>query len=236
MVYCWRIWVLSNWRVVPILTDFVALLAAACGMVSGIRDFRSQNIQLLDENYIRIWLFGSAVTDIAIASSMSYILLRATRGLGAVRTTTGRKIMRLLTLTLETNAVTATVAIATVVIFFIKPIAPPITNTYQTGGYVLGKLYTNCFMILLNQRHHHASNVKIGPTLGSETMPTFNVELGTMNTSSHASRGVGTNMQSESRTGQSSEKAVEKAVTSEVSPNEIQFPKVIAVVDTGTGS
>ncbi|KAF9445257.1 hypothetical protein P691DRAFT_777703 [Macrolepiota fuliginosa MF-IS2] len=246
LVYCWRIWVLSEWRIIPILTGFLALLAAACGMASGIRDFQLQNVLHLDENYlvpIRIWLFGSAVTDIVIASSMAYILLRVTKEPGAVRASTGRRIMRLLTLTLETNAITAAVAIETVVIFFIKPIAPPVTNIYEPGGYLLGKLYSNCFMILLNQRHHHSSNTKTDTTLESGTMPTYSIELSTMATSSSASRG-GTNahqpqtlkaLGSRSKTGQSSEKEEGKGATSEVSLNEIQFSKAITDVDTRTG-
>ncbi|KAF9442158.1 hypothetical protein P691DRAFT_765511 [Macrolepiota fuliginosa MF-IS2] len=215
MVYCWRIWVLRKWRVIPILTCFIALLSAASGMASGIRNFQLQNVSRLGESYqALIWLLGSAVTDIVIASSMAYIvcfllslvvyvkidqvsqqpnqLLRMAKGPGAVRASTGRRIMHLLTLMLETNAITAAVAIETVVISLIKSIAPPATNIYEPGGYVLGKLYSNCFMILLNQRHHHSPDVKIGSTLESQTMPTFGAELGTMDTNPHASRDNGT--------------------------------------------
>lgn len=134
MVYCWRIWVLSKWRVMPVLTALVrvilclsarasstegycqlALLAASCGIASGIRVSagnierpllflnscaRSFNFEVSSslmrvivfqlwyvnkpyhcfdspqksDHPPQIWLFGSAITDIIIASSMCYIV------------------------------------------------------------------------------------------------------------------------------------------------------------------
>jgi len=146
---------LSGWRVVPVFLGFVSLLAGASGFTVGVQFKRKGEASsgILAELPSILWLIGSAVADITIAISMTWILLRR-KGSSRVQATTGDKIVRLLALTLETNAVTAAVAIATAIIFFIKSIGPPTTNFYQLGGFLLGKLYSNCFMVLLNQRHH----------------------------------------------------------------------------------
>jgi len=104
---------------------------------------------------------------------MAYILLKAKNDTISLQASTGRKVMRLLTLILETNAITAAVAIEVVIIFFIKSISPPRSFVYEVGGYVLGKLYSNCFMVLLHQREGHGSNWETDSTVELGTMPDF---------------------------------------------------------------
>jgi len=186
-VYCWRIWKLSGWRIIPIFILLVSLVAGASGFIAGIQ-FRLQHkagTGVLAEIPSILWLVGSAVADITIAGSMTYVLLHR-RSAPRVRRARGDKIIRLLALTLETNAVTAAVAIVTPIIFFAKSTGPPATNIFQIGGFLLGKLYSNCFMVLLNQRHHGPGS-RNGTTtssrrrdgLRSETSD-FNIELGTI--------------------------------------------------------
>jgi len=180
-VYCWRIWVLSGWRVIPIVSGLIALMAGAAGFAAGIIfKIHSDNPNLGKLPSI-FWLIGSAVADFILAGSMTYILLR--KGPARAQSTTGDRIMRLLVLTLETNAITAAVSIASCIIFFIKAIEPPATNFYQLGPFLLGKLYSNCFMVLLNQRHHNPESRSA--TGGSGSFPHgsrsdpsgFNIEL-----------------------------------------------------------
>ncbi|KAJ3561019.1 hypothetical protein NP233_g10454 [Leucocoprinus birnbaumii] len=61
-------------------------------------------------------------------------------------------VKRVLVIILETNALTATLAIALTIVFLIPSITPPKTNLYIIFGYTLGKMYSNGFMVLLNQR------------------------------------------------------------------------------------
>ncbi|KXN86256.1 hypothetical protein AN958_10309 [Leucoagaricus sp. SymC.cos] len=143
-VYCWRMWVLSRWRVIPILAALICLLAGLCGITIGIRDTQLGNIFNFDEHYRipfmvsfcsmqttgvhypdsqfvpELWLVGSAVGDIIIAISMTFILLKATKESSGIDRTLGKKVKRLLTLILETNAVTAAVALEIAITFFIK--------------------------------------------------------------------------------------------------------------------
>jgi len=173
-------------------------MAGASGFAVGIQFRRSHEAAagILGELPSILWLIGSAVADVAIASSMTWILLRQ-RGSRA-QPTTGDRIVRLLALTLETNAVTAAVAIAAAITFFIKSIAPPTTNFYQLGGFLLGKLYSNCFMVLLNQRHH-----------GSEYKPSTTTGSGSSYQHGSRSEASGINIELNSRTGASGKRKTE---------------------------
>ncbi|XP_006456527.1 hypothetical protein AGABI2DRAFT_122425 [Agaricus bisporus var. bisporus H97] len=154
MVYCWRVRVLSKSTVIPALIAFFAFVGGASGIFLGIYDAvvvrRLTNIKPSLTAPVMLWLWSSAVTDLLIASSMTYLLLKL-RPYG-LRTKTVTLMKRVLILSLETNFLTTAVAMASAMMFVLPPIAPPRTNVYLTGGYVIGKLYSNCFMVLLNQR------------------------------------------------------------------------------------
>ncbi|KAJ3575532.1 hypothetical protein NP233_g1037 [Leucocoprinus birnbaumii] len=181
MVYCWRISALRGWKAIPLVTASICVLSGAVASLwaYGISDSKACSISA------RAIVFRlRALTDIIIAVSMTYI----NDSIGMSRSL-GRKIVRLLTLILETNTITAVVAIETAVIFYVRSIAPPTTNIYEPGGYLLGKLYSNCFMILLNQRRSHRSTA-LPTTVESGIVPAFSVELTSLPTSS-ASRAQG---------------------------------------------
>ncbi|KAJ3565503.1 hypothetical protein NP233_g7591 [Leucocoprinus birnbaumii] len=169
LVYCWRLWKLGKWRVLPILSAALALISCVSGMTAGIHSILSPTHIKAAEN---LWLFATAITDILIATSMTHLLVKY-RKEGAVAHSTMAVIKRVLILTLETNAITAAVAIALVTSFLVPSVAPPKTNVYMTLGYILGKLYSNCFMVLLNQRIYYDAP---GRTRG---------EIGTLSSTSH---------------------------------------------------
>ncbi|KAJ3566612.1 hypothetical protein NP233_g6892 [Leucocoprinus birnbaumii] len=154
VVYCWRIWVLSGWRLLPGVIGFSALAAASAGFVHGITNQIAGAVTRIPPNLwfpIVLWFVASAIADILIAVSMTYLLLRfksekyMSRNLLFI-------LRRLLIFTLEANILTALVAITTLVFALVEPIGPYKTNFYITTGYNIGKVYSNCFMILLNQR------------------------------------------------------------------------------------
>ncbi|KAF5363452.1 hypothetical protein D9756_001017 [Leucocoprinus leucothites] len=150
LVYCWRLWKIGRWKVLPIVTAVLALVACVGGLIVGIHvgsssrlaSFTNKSQSILDPTHIRpavyLWLFASAVTDIVIATSMTYMLLQY-RTAEASKTTMA-VVKRVLLLTLETNAATAAVAVALVTAFLIPSITPPKTNIYVVFGYILGKM------------------------------------------------------------------------------------------------
>lgn len=170
LVYCWRLWILGGWKVLPIISALLALVSCVSGMTAGIHSILSPT-HIKAAEYL--WLFATAVTDLIIAGSMTHLLLKYRTENMAVTRTTMAVVKRILTLTLETNAVTAAVAIALVTSFLVPSIAPPKTNVYLTLGYVLGKMYSNCFLVLLNQRIYYTS-------LGRSAE-----EMDTLNSASH---------------------------------------------------
>ncbi|KAJ3566623.1 hypothetical protein NP233_g6880 [Leucocoprinus birnbaumii] len=153
LVYCWRIWVLGRWRIVPVVIAILAFGGCASGMFVGIHDAITGMVEPVDRIMDDIWLFLTAVTDIVIAVSMAYLLLR----FRSTKTNhnTMAVVKRILALTVETNAVTTILAIVLITMFLVPSIAPPKTNLYFVIGWNLGKLYSNCFMVLLNQRLYY---------------------------------------------------------------------------------
>ncbi|KAF5350067.1 hypothetical protein D9756_009071 [Leucocoprinus leucothites] len=169
LVYCWRLRVIGKWKIVPVL----ALVSSIGGMIVGIHDVVSTK-EIKPAVYL--WLFASAITDIVIASSMAYLLMKYQKE-NPSRTTMAI-MKRIVLLTLETNAVTAALAIVLVTVCLTPSISPPKTNIYLTFGYTLGKMYSNCFMVLLNQRIYYNAH---GTTAE---------EVETLDTVSHRSRGI----------------------------------------------
>ncbi|KAF5350108.1 hypothetical protein D9756_009064 [Leucocoprinus leucothites] len=166
LVYCWRVWVLGRWRVVPIIASFLAFVSCACGMFIGINDIIVDPITATRFKPVELtWLFASAVTDVMIACSMAYLLLKYRQEKSSRSTMS--LVKRILLLTLETNAVTAALAIALITAFLVTSIEPPKTNVYMPIGYIIGKMYSNCFMVLLNQRIYYEKPTKTSVTMNS---------------------------------------------------------------------
>ncbi|KAF9449484.1 hypothetical protein P691DRAFT_552613 [Macrolepiota fuliginosa MF-IS2] len=61
-------------------------------------------------------------------------------------------VTRIVRLTIETNMACATVALVVLLASVIPQIAPPKGTIFLAPGYVLGKLYSNSFLAMLNNR------------------------------------------------------------------------------------
>ncbi|KAJ7613552.1 hypothetical protein FB45DRAFT_1112153 [Roridomyces roridus] len=93
---------------------------------------------------VGIRLGTSAAVDIVIAVSMTFVLLRSrAQALGH----TNSILTRLVRLTVETGTITAIAAIVDLV-FFIKAH----NGLHQVSGVILGKMYSNTLLVLLNNR------------------------------------------------------------------------------------
>ncbi|KAJ3562285.1 hypothetical protein NP233_g9674 [Leucocoprinus birnbaumii] len=134
LVYCWRIWVLSGWILIPSVIAFSALVAASSGIVHGITNQIAGAMTHIQPNpWVPVMLLKFKSKDY-LSRSVLFIL------------------RRLLLFTLETNILTALMALSTLCFVLIEPIGPYKTMLLVTTGYNIGKVYSNCFMILLNQR------------------------------------------------------------------------------------
>ncbi|KAJ7729977.1 hypothetical protein B0H16DRAFT_223874 [Mycena metata] len=148
--YCWRIYLLCKARVVPALIVAISITQCVAGIYTGVRAHQLGHLTLISTETVpqTIWLVGGAVADVAIAGVLSWELLcqrSTTLPSGATRST----ISRIIRLIVETNTLTAGVAVIALGLFWGLPqhgtlVVPPTA--------IIGKLYTNCLIALLNNR------------------------------------------------------------------------------------
>ncbi|KAJ7510693.1 hypothetical protein B0H11DRAFT_1031544 [Mycena galericulata] len=146
--YCWRILALRKSYLFPVLITMVSIVQCSAGVVTAVKAHQLGKLSLISTEVVEqtIWLVGSAVADVAIAIVLSWTLLR-------VRTVahlpTQGVIMRIVHMIVETNALTAGVAVVGLILFLAVPkhstlVVPPTA--------IMGKLYTNCLIAVFNNR------------------------------------------------------------------------------------
>ncbi|RDB21486.1 hypothetical protein Hypma_011894 [Hypsizygus marmoreus] len=146
--FCYRIWVINRkawwWSLV---IAAVSITQCVGGFVGGVlarvaSDVSKRHAQ---DRFVYLWLVGDAVADIMIAGSMTYLLLRAGN---KHHRQTNDIVMRIVQLTVETNSVSATVAIVSLILFA----GAPGTTYFITPTMILGKLYANTLLVTFNNR------------------------------------------------------------------------------------
>ncbi|KAF9460302.1 hypothetical protein BDZ94DRAFT_1311674 [Collybia nuda] len=147
LFYSWRLWILSKSRVLVMVIVIVGGTQAIGGLVMGVQTAIDNRVSAKEVPSLTVWLVGSVVADAVIAVGMTYYLLKARRN---IRRTgkTDDIILRIVRLTIETNSLSAGIAIITLATY----IAFPNNNLSFCPSYVLGKVYTNSVMVGLNNR------------------------------------------------------------------------------------
>ncbi|KAF7344214.1 hypothetical protein MVEN_01712000 [Mycena venus] len=146
--YCWRIYFLRKGVVTPVLILIVSLTQCAGGIVTGVRNYQVGHLSLSSE-YIAaetIWLAGGAVADLAIAGVLSWTFLSWRDN--SLSPAHNSMLSRLVRLIVETNALTAGVAVVAIGLFW----GFPETALVSVPIAIIGKLYTNCLLALFNNR------------------------------------------------------------------------------------
>ncbi|KAG6916857.1 hypothetical protein DXG01_004838, partial [Tephrocybe rancida] len=151
--FCWRLWVLQKSWWLPVSVFVIVLASFAGAIATCIGGF-----QLADMNHLNVlkwqltlWLGGNAITDTLIAVSMTILLLRSqSRDFKY----TNNILVRIVRLTVETNTLTASVAIVFLVCLLAIPNNPDIA---VAPAYVLGKLYSNTLLAVFNNRIYMSS-------------------------------------------------------------------------------
>ncbi|TFK74294.1 hypothetical protein BDN72DRAFT_80553 [Pluteus cervinus] len=146
--FAYRIFVLSESRIMPSIICVVALTQAIAAVDTGIiaRSATFSEIGNVSHLPICIWLVGSAVCDILIASFMTYYLSRCSSKVRQTRTL----ISKLIRMTIETGTITASVATMDVILFLTGQ--PSLLSASLPLSIVLGKLYSNTTLAMLNSR------------------------------------------------------------------------------------
>ncbi|TCD59917.1 hypothetical protein EIP91_011193 [Steccherinum ochraceum] len=150
MFYAWRILLLSKNRVSSGTIALTSLLAISFSIWDGIDTRNAERLTAVSRAktfYTGVlWLGMTALCDLVITCSMSYYLYKA-KNLSTVERTSVL-LTRLIKLTVETGFITAACAILELVLF----VASRDTLVYAVFMGISGKLYSNCFMAILNSR------------------------------------------------------------------------------------
>jgi hypothetical protein len=146
--YAYRIRILAKSNLIPLVVVLFALIQLGGAIGQGII---AHQITLFSKFLVKktliltgIWNAGSAVCDIIIAASMTYYLSQWRTD----SKPTQQLVHRLIHLVIETGILTATVAIINLSLFLI----PGHPAYWETSIAILGKMYSNTMMVVLNNR------------------------------------------------------------------------------------
>ncbi|KAJ7856449.1 hypothetical protein B0H14DRAFT_2752790, partial [Mycena olivaceomarginata] len=151
--FAWRIWQLrppTIGRVAVVLIVAVSLLqfAGTLGVTVVYALLQTNFAEITKVTvFADMWLAGGFVCDIIIAGTMATLLWRAKHRSGFKSTET--VLNRLIINTVETGAITATLALIELALFKTMP------QTYYhiTVEYIQGRMYSNVLLATLNGRH-----------------------------------------------------------------------------------
>ncbi|KAN0140960.1 hypothetical protein V8E53_001404 [Lactarius tabidus] len=151
LYFCYRIWTLSK-------NVWLCSLIAVTSVVSAIGEAWGGFASILAGKYavskvaLYLWSIPSALADIMIATAMT-MLLRRTRGNEG--SFSRFVLVRVVRLTIETNTITAGVAITSFVLY----VAFPDEIYYTFTAAIIGKLYSNTLLVSLNNRIYFRDQV-----------------------------------------------------------------------------
>jgi len=160
--YAWRVYRLSHSYPLFIGIVLIALMEGSAGLALGfIMGFDLTSFsELQDKTFAvtSVWLLGSAVCDIVICSSMLYFLHRE-KSKSSFRSMESL-LTRLIRLSVGAGALTAAVAIVDGVLYLVFAH----NNFHMAPAAILGKLYTNSLLVLMNSRRPQRSTEVSGNT------------------------------------------------------------------------
>jgi len=153
--YCYRLWTINR-KTLPIciLVVLIALAQVVSGIygaVVGSRIGKFSKVAAELQPTVYILNIGAAVADVLIAVTMTILLSRSrTR-----HAQTDFVIKRIINLVVETNLLSSTFAVLTVILL----VGAPNTNYFTCPSIILGKIYSNSLLLMLNNRKFIADRV-----------------------------------------------------------------------------
>jgi len=143
--FCYRIWSLNKQALWICLLIAILSVVQAVGAAWGGIKSATLGVYAVVKPALYLWLITSAVTDILIAVTMTFLLRRMSQHEGRY---SNHVVPRIVRLTVETNTLTASVAVISFVLYVAFP--KEIYYTCPTG--VIGKLYSNTLFVTFNNR------------------------------------------------------------------------------------
>ncbi|KAJ7910613.1 hypothetical protein B0H13DRAFT_599752 [Mycena leptocephala] len=166
LFFCYRIWVIKKSALIlSIVIAVISVVQAVGGLGGGIKAYVAAN-QVHDELrtiLVYMWLIGDAVADVMIAIAMTVLLTQASR---ENHRQTNDLVKRIVRLIIETNALSASIAIVGLVLFA----GVPGTNYFVCPTMILPGIYANTLLVTFNNRAF--VNNGVGRNLTQQT-PSF---------------------------------------------------------------
>ncbi|KAI9451309.1 hypothetical protein BJY52DRAFT_120522 [Lactarius psammicola] len=140
--FCYRIWALNSWSSWICWIIAVSTLTQSIGaMWAGVTSLLAGKFAV-SKAALFLWSIPSSVADILIAVAMTLLLRRASGNFSSF------VLIRVVRLTIETNALTASLAISSLVLYAAFP--NEVYYAYTTE--IIGKVYSNTLLVSLNNR------------------------------------------------------------------------------------
>ncbi|KAH9933651.1 uncharacterized protein BXZ73DRAFT_101034 [Epithele typhae] len=184
--FAWRVWVLGKSKIAVGVILFLSFSQTVLGIAGGI------TLKIIDANAVEAsvnrpivaaGLVVATVVDVLIAALMTYYLLQARSGMRQ----TDAVVNKLVTLVVETGALTATVAFLYCVIFLLDTK----DLLFECPALVLPKLYSNTLIVSLNNRAFIRGAISKSLSSGSYTSGAAGPTVFSRNTFQNASRARG---------------------------------------------
>ncbi|KAH9077829.1 hypothetical protein EDB83DRAFT_2514545 [Lactarius deliciosus] len=140
--FCYRIWVLNS------RSSWICWIIAVAAVTQSIAAVWSSIKPIMLGKYVvpktvlYLWAISSALVDVLIAVAMTLLLRRASSNFSSF------VLIRVVRLTIETNILTAMLAITTLVLY----VAFPNEIYYVYTVAIFGKMYSNTLLVSLNNR------------------------------------------------------------------------------------
>ncbi|KAJ7144932.1 hypothetical protein C8R43DRAFT_1013529 [Mycena crocata] len=151
LFFAWRIYIISRSLYMPVLISFITAFQWGAGIWTGVEIGRAKKFSLLQFHLFKppvAWLAATALSDLVIAASTSFYLLKSRRS--GFRHSTDAVISRIVKITVETGLLCAVFAILDLILFVTFN-----GNNYHLAVCIeLSKVYSNSIMIILNSRAH----------------------------------------------------------------------------------
>ncbi|EKM78271.1 hypothetical protein AGABI1DRAFT_129390 [Agaricus bisporus var. burnettii JB137-S8] len=149
VAYCWRIYRLSGMKILPCFIAAIVIGSEFAYFAAGIFNETLKDLthwETTSTRLVIVWAIGNVVSDNLIAILMLYYLLNN------VSLRNASWLGRIVRLILESNMLSALVSVLLGVFTFVDSIKPPKTSMFLAPGYILSKMYSNCMLIMLNNR------------------------------------------------------------------------------------
>ncbi|KAJ3863459.1 hypothetical protein EV359DRAFT_64797 [Lentinula novae-zelandiae] len=127
---------------IPLFAAIISLIVQGLIANSGVHEAE------VNQRIVIAWLSGTAIADTIIAAMMILLLIKFRKEEFHHSIDIMTRIVRL---TVETNAVTSSVAIITIIVFLVHPDTSDFYTPHLSTA-VMGKLYSNTLLVTFNNR------------------------------------------------------------------------------------